>query len=45
MIRHCASGQELAAIGFGDDVAVAIELETSKAVPVLVDGAFTNGSQ
>ncbi|MEV6278631.1 2-phosphosulfolactate phosphatase [Nocardia sp. NPDC051832] len=45
IIRDCASGRELAAGGFGDDVAVAIELETSTVVPVLVDGAFIDGSK
>jgi 2-phosphosulfolactate phosphatase len=44
LIRDCASGLELAAMGFAEDVAIAVELETSTAVPVLVDGAFTAAS-
>ncbi|MRH87984.1 hypothetical protein GFY24_11095 [Nocardia sp. SYP-A9097] len=44
LIHNCASGRELAAIGFSDDVAIATEIETSKAVPILVDGAFTHAS-
>ncbi len=31
----CAGGQELAAVGFADDVAVAAELDVSRVVPVL----------
>ncbi|MET7771154.1 hypothetical protein [Nocardia sp. NPDC005366] len=42
LISGCASGLELAALGFADDVAVAIEIESSSAVPLLVDGAFTD---
>ncbi|WP_040778147.1 2-phosphosulfolactate phosphatase [Nocardia pneumoniae] len=44
VVSDCASGRELAAGGFGADVAVATELETSQAVPVLVDGCFVNAS-
>lgn len=36
----CASGLELAAIGFADDVTIAAELDTSDSVPILRDGAF-----
>lgn len=43
-VRRCASGVELATTGFGDDVDVAIEVDASSAVPVLVDSAFTNGA-
>lgn len=43
-VRRCASGVELATTGFGEDVEVAIEVDASSAVPVLVDGAFTNGA-
>ncbi|MEU7218338.1 2-phosphosulfolactate phosphatase [Nocardia iowensis] len=42
MIANCASGRELATGGFSDDVAIATELDTSNAVPLLVDGAFTD---
>ncbi|WP_405493108.1 2-phosphosulfolactate phosphatase [Nocardia sp. NBC_00511] len=44
LVTGCASGLELAANGFGADVAVATELEASKAVPVLIDGAFADAS-
>ncbi|GIF76365.1 2-phosphosulfolactate phosphatase [Asanoa siamensis] len=36
-----ASGRELAAQGFAEDVAIAVETDASDAVPVLRDGAFT----
>ncbi|WP_369638952.1 2-phosphosulfolactate phosphatase [Nocardia sp. JMUB6875] len=42
LIRDCASGRELASIGFGDDVEIAIEVDSSAVVPVLVDGVFVN---
>ncbi|WP_067814273.1 2-phosphosulfolactate phosphatase [Nocardia inohanensis] len=42
LIRDSASSRELAAIGFADDVAIALELESSKSVPVLTGGAFAD---
>ncbi|GGK36918.1 2-phosphosulfolactate phosphatase [Nocardia camponoti] len=39
-VRDCASGRELRAGGFADDVALAIEIDADLTVPVLVDGAF-----
>ncbi len=39
----CASGRELIDAGHPDDVAVAAELDTGIAVPVLRDGAFVPG--
>ncbi|MDV3219838.1 2-phosphosulfolactate phosphatase [Intrasporangium sp.] len=39
-LESCASGRELVESGFGDDVRVAAELDTSERVPVLDDGAF-----
>lgn len=36
----CASGQELRDAGFGNDVAIAAELDATELVPVLLDGAF-----
>lgn len=36
----CASGQELAGIGFESDVEIAAELDATDVVPVLVDEAF-----
>jgi 2-phosphosulfolactate phosphatase len=43
-IRSCSSGMELAAAGFAVDVDIAVELNTSGVVPVLVDGAFRPAS-
>lgn len=40
VLLTCASGLELVAGGFGDDVRVAARLDVSEAVPVLRDGAF-----
>jgi 2-phosphosulfolactate phosphatase len=40
-ITHCASGRELAARGFSEDVAIATEVNTCTAVPVLADEAFS----
>jgi len=39
-LRACASGRELAAAGFGEDVEVAAALDVSEVVPVLADGEF-----
>ncbi|MEC3953155.1 2-phosphosulfolactate phosphatase [Nocardia sp. CDC153] len=44
LITDCASGRELAAIGFGEDVATAIEIDSSATVPVLRDGSFSDAS-
>jgi 2-phosphosulfolactate phosphatase len=40
-LRACASGRELHACGWDDDVAAAAALDADLAAPVLVDGAFT----
>ncbi|MGU3433551.1 2-phosphosulfolactate phosphatase [Actinomycetes bacterium M1A6_2h] len=40
-LRDCASGRELIAMGFADDVEVAAEVGESDSVPVLRDGAFS----
>lgn len=40
VLHGCASGRELVAIGFGDDVEVAAELDAGTAVPVLEAGVF-----
>jgi 2-phosphosulfolactate phosphatase len=42
-MRDCASGLELAAAGFAEDVDVAAELDVSDVVPVLGDGEFRAG--
>lgn len=39
-LAACASGVELAAAGYGDDVEVAGQLDVSRVVPVLEAGAF-----
>jgi len=39
-VRHCASGVELTSGGFEADVEIAIEVDASDVVPLLVDGAF-----
>jgi 2-phosphosulfolactate phosphatase len=41
-LLYCASGRELAAAGFGEDVDVAAELDVSDVVPVLSDGEFVH---
>ncbi|PZF79991.1 2-phosphosulfolactate phosphatase [Jiangella anatolica] len=40
-LRACASGQELIAYGFPDDVAIAAERDASDVVPVLAGGGFS----
>jgi len=42
-LTTCASGLELIAKGFVDDVAIAGRLDTSEVVPVLTGGAFVGG--
>jgi 2-phosphosulfolactate phosphatase len=39
-LADCASGRELARIGFSDDVAAAAELDVSSDAALLADGAF-----
>ncbi|MDQ4053119.1 MAG: 2-phosphosulfolactate phosphatase, partial [Actinomycetota bacterium] len=39
-LRACASGAELVAGGFGDDVEIAARLDACDVVPVLRDGGF-----
>lgn len=41
-LRDCSSGQELAAAGYADDVALAAEHDTQDTVPLLTGGAFRN---
>ena len=43
-VHGCASGRELSAAGFAEDVDVAAELDVSEVVPVLTDGAFRDSS-
>ncbi|ADP81704.1 2-phosphosulfolactate phosphatase [Pseudofrankia inefficax] len=40
-LRASASGRELLALGWDDDIAAAAALDVDQAVPVLTDGAFT----
>lgn len=44
-LLDCASGRELAASGFADDVRVAAELDESTVVPVLREGAYVDGTR
>lgn len=39
-VRTCASGQELTAGGFAEDVEVAVQVDVAEVVPVLHDGCF-----
>lgn len=39
-LRDCVGGRELTGKGFGEDVVVAADLNSSCAVPVLTDGSF-----
>lgn len=43
-LAGCASGLELAAEGYAQDVAVAAEVDGSGVVPVLRAGVFVDGS-
>ncbi len=40
LISECASARQLVDMGFGNDVAVATEMDTTTTVPVLIDGKF-----
>jgi 2-phosphosulfolactate phosphatase len=40
-VAGCDSGRELAESGFGDDVAIAVEIDACGLAPVLAAGAFT----
>jgi 2-phosphosulfolactate phosphatase len=40
-VTDCVSGRELAAAGFAEDVAIAVEIDAGTAVPVRTDGVFT----
>jgi 2-phosphosulfolactate phosphatase len=40
VLADCASGRELIARGWEDDVATAAALDVATVVPVLVDGEF-----
>lgn len=43
LVSECASGRQLAEMGFGDDVAVATEMDITTAVPMLANGMFVDG--
>lgn len=43
-VAVCASGVELISGGFAEDVAIATETDVCDAVPVLTEGAFSDGS-
>lgn len=42
-VRRCGSGVELANLGFGADIEVAVEVDTSAVTPMLAGGAFQPG--
>lgn len=44
VLWSCASGRELVALGFPDDVRLAAELDVSQVAPRLADGAYTVGA-
>ena len=44
VLNDCASGRELAAMGFSQDVARAAEVGASACVPVMIDGAYRRWS-
>lgn len=44
-LAACASGRELRASGYPQDVAIAAEVDRSTAVPVLADRVFRTASQ
>lgn len=43
-VRNCVSGRELLARGFGDDVEVAVDVDSSATVPVMTGGVFANAA-
>jgi 2-phosphosulfolactate phosphatase len=43
-VQDSASGRELSERGFGDDVALAVELDVSRCAPVLRERAFVDAS-
>ncbi|MGW4635680.1 2-phosphosulfolactate phosphatase [Nocardia sp. NPDC004415] len=45
LISDSASGRELAAIGFAEDVALAVDLDADHTVPLLADGAFVDATR
>ncbi|MCY0909700.1 MAG: hypothetical protein OWR62_15065 [Sulfobacillus thermotolerans] len=40
ILAECSSGRELATAGFPEDVAMASDLNTSRTVPLFVNGAY-----
>ena len=44
LVRDCVSGRELIHRGWSDDLDYSVEMAVSTAVPVLIDGAFTDAS-
>jgi 2-phosphosulfolactate phosphatase len=43
-LHDCASGRELALIGFADDVAIASEVRGSNCVPIVLDDRFVDAT-
>lgn len=44
LLLDCVSGRELDQIGFGGDVRIAAQINTSSAAPLLVNGAFVDSA-
>ena len=44
-VLRCVSGQELVERGYADDVTIAVEVNRSSCVPLLVNGAFVEASR
>jgi 2-phosphosulfolactate phosphatase len=42
-VQRCVSGQELIERGYAEDVAVAVQVDVSRSVPLLTNDAFTPG--
>ncbi|MBA3419869.1 MAG: 2-phosphosulfolactate phosphatase [Geodermatophilaceae bacterium] len=44
LLRQCASGRELLATGYPEDVDIAAEIDRSTSIPILLEGRFVNAN-